>query len=121
MKVITGSKAPKYLRGLYVGENGTTVATTKNIATPVKGDIEYKVQDTRAESYPNKNSTETQDNHKRLEKNSENGELETESEENKAFPAPVGPRKGQVVQVWFGRKKRSPRGSKETNIEAEQP
>jgi hypothetical protein len=121
MEVITGAEAPEYPRGPYVGENGTVVATTKNIATLVKGDTEYKVQDTRAESYPNKNSTETQDNHKRLEKNSENGELETESEKNEAFPAPVGPRKGQVVQVWFGRKKRSPKGSKEANIEAEQP
>ena len=74
-------------------------------------------QNTRCKTH----STETQDNLKRLEKNSKNGELETEPEENKAFPALVGPRKVQVVQVWFGRKKRSLRGSKEANIEAEQP
>ena len=34
--------------------------------------------------------------------------------------APVGPKRGQVVQVWFGKKRRSPRGSKEPEIVAEQ-
>jgi hypothetical protein len=74
------------------------------------------VQDTKVESCPSKDSTKTQNNHKRLEKNSKNVESETESEEAKASPVPVGPKRGQVVQVWFGRKKRSPRGSKEAEI-----
>jgi hypothetical protein len=121
MEVITGAEAPEYLRGPYAKKVDTAVTTTKNIATPVKGDTGHKVQDTRVELYPNKDSTNTQDNHKLLEKNSENVESETESEETKALPAPVGPRRGQVVQVWFGRKKKSPRGSKEAKIEAEQP
>ena len=121
MEVITGAETPEYLRGPYGGENGTAVTTTKNIATRVKGDTGHTVQDTRAESYPNKNSKETQDKHKRLEKNSKSVESETESKEIKALPAPVGPRRGQVVQVWFGRKKRSSRGNKEAKIEAEQP
>ena len=46
-----------------------------------------------------------------------------ESEEAKASQMPVWPQKGQVVQAWFGRKKRSPRGRKEVEdnlIEAEQ-
>ena len=57
MEVITGAEASEYLRGPYVRGNGTTVVITKNIATPVKGDTEYKVQDSRAESYPNENPT----------------------------------------------------------------
>jgi hypothetical protein len=67
--------------------------------------------------------TGTRDNHKHLEKGSENAELETKSEEAKTSQIPVGPQKGQVMQVWFGRKKRSSRGKKEGKdnlIEAEQ-
>jgi hypothetical protein len=117
MEIITGAEALEYLRGPHIRENGVGVATTKHIVTPVKRDIGYKVQDIKAELYSNRNSTETRANHKRLEKNSEKDELETEPEENKVLSAPVRPRKGQMVQVWFGRKKRSPRGSKEANID----
>ena len=56
-------------------------------------------------------------------KGSENVESEMESEEAKASQMPVWPQKGQVVQVWFDRKKRSLRGRKEVEdnlIEAEQ-
>jgi hypothetical protein len=123
MEVITGAKAPEYLRGPYVGKEGIAGATTKNIATPVRNGTNHRVQNTKVKSCPNKDSTKTQNNHKSLEKNSENVESETESEEAKASPKPVGPKRGQVVQVWFGRKKRSPRGSKEAEgnqIEAEQ-
>ncbi len=98
-------------------------ATTKNFATPVRDGTRHKVQDTKIESCPNKDSTKTQDNRKRLEKNSEKVEFETKSEEAKASPVPVGLKRGQVVQVWFGRKKRSPRGSKgaeDNQIEAKQ-
>ena len=58
-----------------------------------------------------------------MKKNNENAESEIESKEAKTSQIPVGPQKGQVVQVWFGRKKRSPRGkkeAKENQIEAEQ-
>ena len=110
MEVITGAEAPEYLRGPYARKEGIAGATTKNIAIPVRDGTRHKVQDTKVESCPNKDSTETQDNHKRLEKNNKNVESEIESEEAKA--SPVGPKKGQVVQVWFGRKKRSPRGNK---------
>jgi hypothetical protein len=113
MEVITGVEAPEYLRGPYVGKEGIVDATTKNIATPVRDGTRHKVQDTKVESCSNEDSTKTQDNHKRLEKNSENVESETESKEAKASPVPVGPKIGQVVQVWFGRKKISPKGSKE--------
>ena len=57
-----------------------------------------------------------------MKKNNENAESEIESKEAKTSQIPVGPQKGQVVQVWFGRKKRSPRGkkeAKENQIEAE--
>jgi hypothetical protein len=46
--------------------------------------------------------------------------IESESEEAKTLPIRIGPKKGQVVQVWFGKKKRSPMGSKEAKIEVEQ-
>ena len=120
MEVITGAEAPEYLRGPYVGEEGIAGAITKNVATPTRNGIRHKVQDIKVESCPNKDSTKTQDNHKWLEKNNENVELETESEEAKTLPVPTGPKRGQVVLVWFGRKKRSPKGSKEAEIEAEQ-
>ena len=102
MEVITRAEALKYLRGPYAKKVDTVVMTTKNIATP------------------GKDSIKTQDNHKRLEKNSENVKSEAESEETKALPASVEPKRGQVVQVWFGRKKRSPRGNEEAKIGAEQ-
>ena len=47
-----------------------------------------------------------------------------EFEEIKTSQMPVWPQKGQVVQVWFGRKKRSLRGRKEAEdnlIKAKQP
>ena len=115
MEVITRAEAPEYLRGPYIGAKGIVGAITKNVATLVRN---HKVQVTKVESCPNKDSTKTQDNHKRLEKNSENVESETESEEAKTLSVPIGPKRGQVVQVWFGSKKRSPRGSKEAEIEA---
>ena len=94
MEVITGAEALKYLRGPYVRKDGIAGAITENVAMPVGNGTRHKVQDSKAESYPNKDSTKNQDNHKRLEKNSENGELEIESEENKAFLAPIGLRRG---------------------------
>ena len=115
MEVITRAEAPEYLRGPYIGAKGIVGAITKNVATLVRN---HKVQVTKVESCPNKDSTKTQDNHKRLEKNSENVESETESEEAKTLSVPIGPKRGQVVQVWFGSKNRSPRGSKEAEIEA---
>ena len=92
MEVITGAEAPEYLRGPYARKEGIAGATTKNIAIPVRDGTRHKVQDTKVESCSNEDSTKTQDNHKRLEKNSENVESETESEGVK--PVPVGPKKG---------------------------
>jgi hypothetical protein len=123
MEVITGVEVPAYLRGPYAGKEDITGATTKNIATPIINSTSHKVQNTETKPCQNKDSTRTQDNHKRLEKNSENAESETESEEAKTSRIPVGPQKGQGVQVWFGKKKRSPRGGKkaeDNQIEAEQ-
>ena len=94
MEVITGAEAPKYLRGPYVGEDGIVDAITKNVATPVGNGIRHKVQDSKVKLCPNKDSSKIQDNHKRLEKNSENVESETESEEAKILQAPVGPKRG---------------------------
>ena len=115
-----GVEALEYLRGPYARKEGIAGAITKNIATPIRNGTNHKVKNTKVKSCPNKDSTKTQDNHKWLEKNSENVESETESEEAKTLPIPVGPKKGQVVQVWFGRKKRSPRGSKEAKIKVKQ-
>jgi hypothetical protein len=120
MEVITGAEAPEHFRGPYVGEDGIAGAITKNVATPVGSGTRHKVQDSKVELCPNKDSTKIQDNHKRLEKNSENVESETESKEAMTLQASVGPKRGQVVQVWFGKKRRSPRGSEEPEIEAEQ-
>jgi hypothetical protein len=120
MEVITGAEAPKYLRRPYVGEDDIVGAITKNVATPVGNGIRHKVQDSKDELCPNKDSIKIQANRKRLEKNSENVESETESEEAKTLQELIGPKRGQVVQVWFGKKRRSPRGSKEPEIEAEQ-
>ena len=94
MEVITGAEAPEYLRGPYARKEGIAGATTKNIAIPVRDGTRHKVQDTKVESCPNKDSTETQDNHKRLEKNNKNVESETKSKEVKASPIPVGPKTG---------------------------
>ena len=91
MEVITGAEAPEYLRRPYVGEESIAGVITKNVATPVRN---YKGQDTKVESCPNKDSTKTQDNHKWLEKNSENVESETESKEAKTLPVPIGPKRG---------------------------
>ena len=92
MEVITGAEAPEYLRGPYARKEGIAGATTKSIVTLVKGDTRHKRQDAKVKSCPNKDSTKSQNNHKRLEKNSENVESETESEGVK--PVPVGPKKG---------------------------
>jgi hypothetical protein len=92
MEVITGAEAPEYLRGPYAGKEGIASATTKSIVTPVKGDTRHKGQDAKVESCPNKDSTKSQNNHKRLEKNSKNVESETKSEGVK--PVLVGPKKG---------------------------
>jgi hypothetical protein len=97
MEVIKGAEAFEYLRGPYAGKEGIAGAITKNIAKPVRNGTRHKVQDTKVESYPSKDSIKTPDNHKRLKKNSENVELETESEEARISPIPVGPKKGQVV------------------------
>ena len=110
MEVKMGAEAPEYLRGPYDGKEDITGVTT---TTPVINGIGHKVQNTETKSCQNKDSTRTQNNHKRLEKNSENAESKTESEEAKTSQILVGPQKGQVVHVWFGRKKRSPRGRKE--------
>ena len=112
MEVITGAEAPEYLRGPYVGEDNIAGAITKNVATPVRNGTRHKVQDSKDELCPNKDSTKIQANRKQLEKNSENVESETESEEAKTLQALIGPKRGQVVQVWFRKKRRSPRGSK---------
>ncbi len=97
MEVIKGAEAFEYLRGPYAGKEGIAGAITKNIAKPVRNGTRHKVQDTKVESYPSKDSIKTPDNRKRLKKNSENVELETESEEARISPIPVGPKKGQVV------------------------
>ena len=91
MEVITGAEALEYLRGPYVREESVAGVITKNEVTPVRN---HKVQDAKVESCPNKDSTKTQDNHKWLEKNSENVESETESEEAKTLPVPIGPKRG---------------------------
>ena len=119
MEVITGVEAPEYLRGPHIGEEGIAGAITKNVAMPVRNDTRHKVQDSKVELCPNKDSTKIQDSHKRLEKDSKNVESKTGSEEAKTIPAHIGPKRGQVVQVWFSKKRRSPRGSKELEIEAE--
>ena len=59
MEVIMGAEAPEYLRGLYAGKEGIVGAITKNIATPVRNGTRHKVQDTKVESCPNKDSTKT--------------------------------------------------------------
>uniref|UniRef100_A0A2N9GH53 Reverse transcriptase domain-containing protein n=1 Tax=Fagus sylvatica TaxID=28930 RepID=A0A2N9GH53_FAGSY len=108
---------------LMLEKEDITGATTKNIATPRINGTSHKLQNTETKPCQSKDSTKTQDSHKRLEKNSENAESETEYEEAKTSRILVGPQKSQVVQVWFGRKKRSPRGRKEAEdnlIEAEQ-
>jgi hypothetical protein len=123
MEVITRVEASEYFRGPYAGKEDITGATTKNIATPRINGTSHKLQNTKTKPCQSKDSTKTQDSHKRLEKNSENAESETEYEEAKTSRILVGPQKSQVVQVWFGRKKRSPRGRKEAEdnpIEAEQ-
>ena len=120
MEVITGAEAPEYLRGPYVGKEDIIGTTTTNITTLRINGTGHKVQNTETKPCQTKDSTRT---HKRLEKNSENLESETESKEPKISQAPVGPQKGQVVHVWFGRKKRSLRCRKEAKdnqIEAEQ-
>uniref|UniRef100_A0A2N9END3 Retrotransposon gag domain-containing protein n=1 Tax=Fagus sylvatica TaxID=28930 RepID=A0A2N9END3_FAGSY len=99
MEVITGAKAPEYLRGPYVGEDGIAGTITKNVATPVKNGTGHKLQDSKMESHPSRDSTKTQNNHKRLEKNNENVKSETESEEAKTLPVLVEPKRGQMVQV----------------------
>ena len=85
MEVITGAKAPEYLRGPYAGKEDITGATTKNIATPIINSTSHKVQNTETKPCQNKDLMRTQNNHKRLEKNSENAESKTESEEAKNF------------------------------------
>ena len=92
MEVITGAEGPEYLRGPYVGKEGIAGATIKNIATPIRNGTRIQQKG--------------QDNHKCLEKSSENVELETGSEEAKTSQKLVGPQRGQVVQVWFGKEKK---------------
>ena len=94
MEVITGVEVPKYLKGNYAGKEDITGATTKNIAAPIINGTSHKVQNTETKPCQNKDSTRTQDNQKRLEKNSKNAESETESEEAKTSQIPVGPQKG---------------------------
>ena len=68
MEVITGVEVPKYLKGNYAGKEDITGATTKNIAAPIINGTSHKVQNTETKPCQNKDSTRTQDNHKRLEK-----------------------------------------------------
>jgi hypothetical protein len=91
MEVITGVEAPKYLRGPYARKEDIIGATTKNIATPIINGTSHKLQNTETKPCQSKDLTRTQDNHKCLEKSSENAELETESEEAKTSRIPVGP------------------------------
>ena len=72
MEVITRAEVPEYLRGPYTEKEDITSATTKNVAAPIKNGTSHKVQNTKVKSCPNKDSIKTQDNHKCLEKNSEN-------------------------------------------------
>ena len=113
MEVITGAEAPKYLRRLYVGKEDITGATTKNTIAPIKNGTSHKVQNTETKPCQDKDSTRTQDNHKHLEKNNDNVKSEIEYEEAKTSQVLVRPQKGQMVQVWFDIKKRSPRGMTE--------
>ena len=123
MEMITGAEAPEYLKGPYARKEDTIGAPTKDIAAPTMNGVGHKVQSMVAKPCWGKDLEGTRDNHKRLEKGSENAESKTESEEVKTSHTPMWPQKGQMVQVWFGRKKRSSRGRKEAQdnlIEAEQ-
>ena len=105
MEVITGAKAPEYLRGHYARKEDIIGATTKNIATPIINDISHKLQNTETKPCQSKDSTRTQDNHKRLEKNSENVESETESEEAKTSRIPIGPQKAKWYRFGLAERK----------------
>jgi hypothetical protein len=123
MEVITGAEAPEYLKGPCTRKEDTIDTPTKDIVIPIKKDgISHRVQSMVTEPYRGKGLEKTRDDHKRLEKGSENTESETKSEKVKASYMPIQPQNFQTVQVWFGRKKRSPRGRKEaqdSSVEAE--
>jgi hypothetical protein len=110
MEVITGAKAPEYLKGPYIQKEDTTNTLAKDTAIPImKNGIGHRMQSTITKPYQGKEPEKTRNDHKRLEKGSEN----TESEKVKTSYVPILPQNYQTVQVWFGRKKRSPRGRKE--------
>ena len=114
MEVITGAKAPEYLKGPYIQKEDTTNTLAKDTAIPImKNGIGHRMQSTITKPYQGKEPEKTRNDHKRLEKGGENTESETESEKVKTSYVPILPQNYQIVQVWFGRKKRSPRGRKE--------
>uniref|UniRef100_A0A2N9IUX1 Uncharacterized protein n=1 Tax=Fagus sylvatica TaxID=28930 RepID=A0A2N9IUX1_FAGSY len=98
MEMITGAEAPEYLKRPCAKKEDTIGAPTKDIATPTMNGVGHKVQSTVAKPCRGKDLEGTRDNHKRLEKGSENAESETESEEVKTSHTPMWPQKGQMVQ-----------------------
>uniref|UniRef100_A0A2N9IVJ4 Uncharacterized protein n=1 Tax=Fagus sylvatica TaxID=28930 RepID=A0A2N9IVJ4_FAGSY len=98
MEMITGAEAPEYLKGPCAKKEDTIGAPTKDIATPTMNGVGHKVQSTVAKPCRGKDLEGTRENHKRLEKGSENAESETESEEVKTSHTPMWPQKGQMVQ-----------------------
>ena len=131
MEVITGVEAPEYLKEPYIRGRKEDIAITlakdeKDVAIPiVRNDISHKMQTTITKPHRGKEPKKIQNDHKRLEKESENIESEAESKKvnTSSSHVPILPLNYQTVQVWFGKKKQSLRGKKEAqdnSIEEEQ-
>jgi hypothetical protein len=106
MDVITGVEALEYLKGPYIQKKDTTNTLARDIAIPImKNGIGHKMQSTITKPHQDKEPKKTQNDHKRLEKGSENTKSETESEKVKTSCVPILPQNYEIVQVWFGRKK----------------
>ena len=120
MEVITGAEAPEYLKRPYVQNKEEDTAITmekdeEDVAVMMAG----KIQSTITKPQQGKEPEKIRNDHKRLEKGSKDFESETESEKINTISShvPILSQGYQTVQVWFGRKKRSPRGKKEEQKE----
>ncbi len=120
MEVITGAEAPEYLKGPYIQNRKEDIAITmtkdeKNADIPiVRDNISHKIQSTTTKPHRGKEPEKIRNDHKCLEKVSENFESETEFKKinTSSSHTPILPQNYQTVQVWFGKRKRSPRGKK---------
>jgi hypothetical protein len=98
MEVIIGAEAPEYLKRPYAWKEDTVDTPAKDIVmTKIKNGIGHKVQSTVTKPYRGKDLKKTRDDHKCLEKGSENTKSKAESEKVKTAYMPILPQNCRTV------------------------